>query len=115
MPELLKRSTHAVEAARTKDAIDLALRAMARDTLSRADAESALHLAGKFADTEAFRGVFQGYVNAMGGKAPPAVEEGLPNAPERGPPLARALARARSATAETLNECCERKMGRAVR
>jgi hypothetical protein len=76
MPELLKRSVYAVEVARTKEAIDLAIQAMAVGTLSRSDAERALFVAGKFGSPEAFRAVFQGYERSMQGSVPEAVQQG---------------------------------------
>lgn len=76
MQQLLLRSRHSVEVARTRDAIDLLVRATEKGTLSPPDARTALQLAGKFADPAAFRAVYLGYVRAMGGAAPAAIEQG---------------------------------------
>jgi tetratricopeptide (TPR) repeat protein len=75
MPDLLTRSRHAIEVARTKEAVDLTLKAIAQGTPSRADAEGALHFVGKFGDPNAFHSVFRSYKKALGGATPPAVEE----------------------------------------
>jgi hypothetical protein len=72
---LLMRSRHAVEIARTKEAVDLVIRAMSKATLGRSDAEGALFFAAKFANPPAYAEVYKGYVKAMGGTAPPAVAE----------------------------------------